>query len=253
MIVGIFANYLNGKEVTVMKSFTGFSKVLSSVVFGSFLLLMPAADNVAAAPQVHPVVIVTGYGSSSAAPDTASISLGITTRAEETTAASIENAAITAQVRAAVSALGIGSSDIQTSHYNCYPEYGNDGKVTGYRVSNTLSVTVKEFSVVNKVIDDGLKAGATEVSGLFFSISDTSKLRSTAIKAAIADAKEKAEIIAASLGKSIVGIQTITDNSSETPRRHSNTMLMKATSADTHIDGGELDYHAAVTIHYYID
>ena len=236
-----------------MKSFIGFSRVLTSVFCGSLLFLASPAIPTSAAPQSHPVVVVTGSGVSSAAPDTANISLGVTTRAEDTTAASIENAAITAQVRAAVSALGIKNSDIQTSHYNCYPEYGNDGKIIGYRVSNTLAVTVRDFQTINKVIDDSLKAGATEVSGLSFSLSDTSKLRGTAIKAAIADAKEKAEIIAASLGKSIIGIQTITENSSDTPRRFSNAMLMKAASADTHIDGGELDYNVTVTIHYYID
>ncbi|MDO4203370.1 MAG: SIMPL domain-containing protein [Selenomonadaceae bacterium] len=236
-----------------MKSFMGFSKVLTSVFCGSLLLVSSPASHASAAPQAHPVVIVTGSGVSSAAPDTANISLGVTTRADDTTAASIENAAVTAQVRAAVSSLGIKNSDIQTSHYNCYPEYGTDGKVVGYRVSNTLAVTVRDFQTINKVIDDSLKAGATEVSGLSFSLSDTSKLRSVAIKAAIADAKEKAEIIAASLGKSIIGIQTITESSSDTPRRYGNAMLMKTAAADTHIDGGELDYNATVTIHYYID
>lgn len=236
-----------------MKRSGVFPKLLTGVLCSSLLMFASPAGNVSAAPQSHPVVVVTGVGASSAAPDTANISLGITTYASETTAASAENAAITAQVRSAVSALGIAGADIKTSHYSCYPEYDNNGKIKGYRVSNTLSITVKDFPVINKVIDDGLKAGATEVSGLFFSIRDTSKLRSAAIKAAIADAKEKAEIIAASLGKSIVGIQTITESSPATPRRYGNAMLMKAAVADTSIDGGELDYNATVTIHYYID
>ncbi len=236
-----------------MKSLTGLSKVLASVVCGSVFLFSSGTNHVSAAPQARPVVIVTGHGVSSSAPDIASISLGITTRAEDTAAASIENAAITTQDRAAVTALGIKTADIQTRHYNCYPEYGNDGKLNSYRVSNTLSVTVREFTLINKVIDDSLAAGATEISGLSFSLSDTSKLRSTAIKAAIADAKEKAEIIASSLGKSISGIETITENSSEIPRRYGNTMMLKSASADTHIDGGELDYTVTVTIHYFLD
>lgn len=225
--------------------------LLANVLFCALLFLSPALV-ANAASQPRPVVVVTGYGSSSAAPDTAHISLGITNKADETSAAASENAAVTAKVKAAVIALGIGNSDIQTNHYYCYPEYDNNGNIIGYRISHTLSITARDFNVINQVIDNALKAGATEITGLSFSISDTANLRRIAIASAIANAKEKAEIIASTLGKRITGIQTITENSSETPRRHGNAMILKAAS-DTRIEAGELDYDASVTIHYYID
>lgn len=237
-----------------MNSLTSNLKFIASVLCFSLLLITLPSNRAAAASKPGSVVIVTGSGAASAAPDTANISLTISTSAEETTAASGENAAITDKVRTAVRELGISKSDIKTSNYNCFPVYDNDNSISGYRVSNTLQVTVRNFSVINQVIDNSLAAGATQISGLYFSLSDTSKLRSIAIQAAIADAKEKAEIIASSLGKTITGIDTITENSSDSPRRYSNAMLLKAAaSADTQIDGGELDYNATVTIHYFIN
>lgn len=228
-------------------------KLTTSVLCCS-LLLIAMPNHTSAASKPDPVVVVTGSGAASAAPDTANISLTISTTAEDTSTASGENAAITEKVRDAVRELGIGKSDIQTSNYNCYPVYDKDNSISGYRVSNTLKVTVRNFSIINKIIDNSLAAGVTQISGLYFSLSDTSKLRSTAIKAAIADAKEKAEIIAASLGKTITGIETITENSSDSPRRYGNAMLLKAAeSSGTQIDSGELDYIATVTIHYFIN
>ncbi len=237
-----------------MNNFLSKLKLTTSVLCCSLLLIAMPNNHTSAASKPDPVVVVTGSGAASAAPDTANISLTISTTAEDTSTASGENAAITEKVRAAVRELGIGKSDIQTSNYNCYPVYDNDNSISGYRVSNTLKVTVRNFSVINKVIDNSLAAGVTQISGLYFSLSNTSKLRSTAIKAAIADAKEKAEIIAASLGKTITGIETITENSSDSPRRYGNAMLLKAAeSSGTQIDSGELDYIATVTIHYFIN
>lgn len=227
-------------------------KCTSFVLCLSLLLVTMPNYHATAASKPDSVVIVTGSGTASATPDTANISLTISTTAEDTSTAAGENAAITEKVRAAVREMGISKSDIQTAHYNCYPVYDNDSSISGYRVSNTLKVTVRNFSVINKVIDKSLTVGVTKISGLYFSLSDTSKLRSAAIKAAIADAKEKAEIIAASLGKTITGIETITESSSDTPQRYSNAMLLKDTTFGTQIDGGELDYTATITIHYFI-
>lgn len=236
-----------------MNNFLSKLKLTTSVLCFSLLLISLPNNHTSAASKHDSVVIVTGSGAASAAPDTANISLTISTAAEETSTASGENAATTEKVRAAVRELGISKSDIQTGNYNCYPVYDNNNSISGYRVSNTLKVTVRDFSVINKAIDNSLAAGATQISGLYFSLSDTSKLRSIAIKAAIADAKEKAEIIAASLGKTITGIDTITESSSDSPRRYSNAMLLKAESFGTQIDGGEIDYNATVTIHYFIN
>lgn len=236
-----------------MNNFLSKLKRTTSVLCCSLLLIAMPNNHTSAASKPDSVVIVTGSGAASAAPDIANISLTISTTAEETSTASGENAAISEKVRTAVRELGIGKSDIQTSNYNCYPVYDNDNNISSYRVSNTLKVTVRNFSVINKIIDNSLAAGVTQISGLYFSLSDTSKLRSIAIKAAIADAKEKAEIIAASLGKTITGIETVFESSSDSPRRYSNAMLLKEASSGTQIDGGELDYIATVTIHYFIN
>ena len=121
----------------------------------------------------------------------------------------------------------------------------------GYTVDNTVLVCVRDIKLTGKVVDAALSHGANEISSLSFTASDARALRKEALKNAIADARDKADIIAQGLGKRIVGIQTVSENTSypET-RRYVGNMILAAKDAATPIQPGSLTLTANVHIDF---
>lgn len=212
-----------------------------------------AAENREAA-----VISVDGTGEVLAAPDMATISLGIVTSGKNANLAQAENAQAVAAVQSALTGLGIMDKDMQTDRYIFNPVYANGGnntKVTGYRVTNNITVTVKRVDLVGKVIDTALQNGANNVNGLSFDLKDPTAARKSALQKAIGDAREKAEIIAAALGVKLVGIQQVTEDVgsfSQPELVNSSLHLMKVGAADasTPISAGSLSLTARVHIDY---
>lgn len=227
---------------------------LLAIVATAALTLLPLSAT-AAAESAVPTISVQGEGTASAAPDVATVRIGVSTHASDANQAQSENAQISAQVNKAIRALGIGEKDIQTNNYSFYPTYatqnGHRGKIDGYTVNNSVVVTVRNITLTGQVIDAGLQAGANEVSSLDFSVSNQSLIRRDAIIAAVNDAREKAEVIAKALGKHIVGVQNVSENVGFAGARHYNgAMLMSAKAADTSIEAGSLELNATVHIDF---
>jgi hypothetical protein len=151
-------------------------------------------------------ISVTGSGDAQGTPDVAHIQLGIDV-AEGDVGVAIKNANTTMNaVRDAIKQQGIDEKDLQTVNFTVYPEdiYDKDtGQPTGqrrYHVQNFLNVKVKDISKVGSVIDAGLTAGANNISGLSFSVEDTSKLEADARAKAVKDATARAQQLADGLG-----------------------------------------------------
>ena len=114
-----------------------------------------------------------------------------------------------------------------------------------------MLVCVRDIKLTGKVVDAALSHGANEISSLSFTASDARALRKVALKNAIADARDKADIIAQGLGKRIVGIQTVSENTGypET-RRYVGNMMLAAKDAATPIQPGSLTLTANVHIDF---
>jgi uncharacterized protein YggE len=109
---------------------------------------------------------------------------------------------------------GIDGKDVQTSEISIYPQYDyvKDKHVfNGYRVTNTLFVTLKDLSKFEGFLGDLLAVGANSVQGVSFGSSELPKHKAQARKMAVKAAKEKAESIAGELGQKIGRPFTITD------------------------------------------
>lgn len=171
-------------------------------------------------------ISVTGDGEVFAVPDTATFSVTIQERAKDVmtaqTAATKKNNDVIAYLKEA----GVEEKDIQTADYNVSPqyEYSNGactngycqpGKQTliGFEVTQTLTVKVKDTDKAGELLSGVGAKGASSVSGLSFTIDDQDQLEADARNKAIADAKEKADKLAASLGVSIVRIVGFSENS----------------------------------------
>lgn len=227
-----------------------------TLVCALFLMSCSAAF---AAPQQEtprPTLSIDGQGTGTAAPDMATVTIGVTTQGKDAAKAQNDNAWISNQIQAAVRGLGIEEKDIQTRNYSFYPNYSTDkdhrNEVTGYTVNNSVIVVVRDIKLTGKVIDAALSNGANEINSLDFSASDTKAVRKVALLNAIQDARDKADIIAKGLGKRIVGIQNVSESTGyiETRRFGGNMLMAVAKDAATPIAPGSLSLTANVHIDF---
>lgn len=159
-----------------------------------------------AAAQETPgnLISVTGVGSVSVAPDKVTIEVGVETFNSEVTQAFSQSNSTLRAVTEAIKVLGIADNDIVTSNLSVYsnsrynPSDGAEER--GYSVSNTLRITVRDISQIEAVIDAAINAGANQLYGLSFSVSDPKAVESEARQLAVADARARAEELAGLVG-----------------------------------------------------
>lgn len=200
-----------------------------------------------------PQVITTGVGESSAAPDRASIFIGVQTRATTAQAASADNARRVRAVMDTIKAMGIPQGQIQTASYGVQPEmtYPNGQsqppRVVAYTVTNSVIVRLNRVDDVGRVIDAALAKGANEISSLQFTSSKADSLRAVALAAAVADARAQAEVMARAAGGTIGALLEL--NTSSVPIRPMPVMASFAMRAGppTPITPGDQVVSATVT------
>ena len=200
-------------------------------------------------------ISLTGSGVATAQADQATVDLGVQITADSASVAIGENADAMSAVIQAIKALGISEDDIVTTSYSVYPQYDwtDTGRVfKGYTVTNLVQVTVKDLNIVGDVIDAAAEAGANQINGITFGLSDEMReeLKTNAYITALTDAQNKAELIAETLGLSISGVQSVTENSYVPVLSYSyaeGADMMKS-YAPTPVLSGEL----AVTVNVYI-
>ena len=147
-------------------------------------------------------ITAVGTGSASASPDVATAQIGVETQSASPEDATRENEERMKTVVEALTAAGIDMKDIHTAYYNLWAEQRYDpekGQPTGeyiYHVSNSLSVKIRALSKVGAILSEAVEAGANNISGVSFSIEDTSALEMEAREKAVADAKARAESLA---------------------------------------------------------
>lgn len=227
-----------------------------TLVCALFLMSCSAAFATPQQETPRPTLSVDGQGTGTAAPDMATVTIGVTTQGKDAAKAQNDNAWVSNQIQAAVRGLGIEEKDIQTRNYSFYPNYSTDkdhrNEVTGYTVNNSVIVVVRDIKLTGKVIDAALSNGANEINSLDFSASDTKAVREVALLNAIQDARDKADIIAKGLGKRIVGIQNVSESTGyiETRRFGGNMLMAVAKDAATPIAPGSLSLAANVHIDF---
>ena len=137
-------------------------------------------------------------------PDLAQIEAGVTSDAKTAREASDANNATMGKLLLALKAADIDEKDIQTSRLSLQPQYAPNragpSAVVGYRASNRVTVRLRDVTKVASIIDTLVGAGANDIGGINFMVSQASKLLDDAREQAIADARRKAEIYAKAAG-----------------------------------------------------
>ena len=225
------------------------------VILATFLVTPGATTEAADTASTGPSLTVSGQGSVQGAADQAMIALGVTTHSVVAQKAQETNSATSQRICDVLAELGIAAHDIQTQNYNFSPEYSYEdaqrGTITGYTVNHTILVRIQDITKIGQIIDAALTNGANNVHSLEFSLRDPRSLRREALTLAVKDAREKAEIIARAVGKSIVGVVSVSENPAFMPPYPMERLMTKSdASGGTPIEGGTLTLTADIRVEF---
>ncbi|HEY4667938.1 MAG TPA: SIMPL domain-containing protein [Anaerolineales bacterium] len=160
-------------------------------------------------------ILVTGYGEARGNPDIATLNIGVNVANTGIDAAVEESNETVARITAALTGMGILEADIQTTNFNVWREdiYSPEtGQVTGeyrYHVDSSVQVNVREISRASEVLKVAIQNGANNIYGPSFAIDNTDTLAAQARAAAVADARARAEQVAAELGVTLGEVMSV--------------------------------------------
>jgi uncharacterized protein YggE len=201
-------------------------------------------------PAPPPFVRAIGNATVPVKPDQAQIQFAVVTTASTAQDAASQNANVVTAVLAALGTVLGPNPNIQTLSYSLNPNYNypQNGQpvLTGYTASNTVQVTLTDLSLIGKVIDTGIQAGANRVQGLQFGLQDDQPSRAQALKMATAQAKANADAMASGLGQHTGAAIAIQEGVTSTPT----PVLLGAAapSATTPVETGVVNVQASVTL-----
>ena len=212
------------------------------------LLAMPAL-----ADDSRPILSVTGEGQVQAAPDMATVTLGVTNDADSAKAALDANNQAVSAVFAELKAAGIEARDIQTSGLSLGPRYeypasGGSPTTNGFTATNMVTVQVRALDKVGSVLDAVVQQGANTLNGISFGLQDPVPATDEARKAAVADARRKAELYAAAAGVKLGAVRSISENGGSAPVPMAAAAFDKAGAVP--VAAGQMAVSASVSIIY---
>lgn len=191
--------------------------------FSAIAAIVLAASPALAQVVPPPAISVVGEATLSAAPDQAQIDAGVTSEAKTAREASDANNAAMGKVLLALKGAGIDEKDYQTSRLSLQPQYPPNpsrtgpAPISGYRASNRVTIKVRDITKVAGLIDVLVNAGANEIGGISFAVSQASKLLDDVREKAVADARRKAEIYAGAAGVTLGDPLSISEEGAAPP------------------------------------
>jgi uncharacterized protein YggE len=208
-------------------------------------VLRPGAAHGAAARAG--TVTTTGHASVAAVPDQAQVSAGVQSRAATASDALSQDAVEMTKVIGALKAAG--GRDLQTQEVSLWPQTDNDGNVTGYTATNTVTAT-SAIGRAGALVDAAVAAGANNVDGPTLSVSRTDALYRDALKKAVDDARAKAEALASAGGFTVGAVTRVTEGSEAQAPPFPHAAFAAAATAATPVEPGKQDVTADVTVSF---
>ena len=184
-------------------------------------LAQPTPPPPALAPMQGTLLSISAEGSSEARPDMAVINLGVTTEGATAQAALQANAQRMTALTQALRRAGVAERDIQTANVSVNPqqEYreGQSPRITGYQANNTVTAKVRSIDNVGRVIDAAVGAGGNTVNGVSFSHQNPDAQMDVARRAAITEARRRADLYASALNMRVVRVVAVAEGGAYSP------------------------------------
>ncbi|WP_372573055.1 SIMPL domain-containing protein [Ruegeria jejuensis] len=201
-------------------------------------------------------ISVTGTGTIAAAPDMATVTLGVSHQADTAQEAMDQTSQAMAAVLERLSGLGIDKSDIQTQNLSLHPIWNTiinretqqqERELTGFAASNLVLVRVRDLDSLGQTLSAVVADGSNEMRGLSFSVSDPKPLLERARTAAVADAMDKAGQLAEAAGVTLGEVVSINEHGG-----NGRPMMARAEFAadagSVPIEAGEVSFNNSVSM-----
>jgi uncharacterized protein YggE len=229
---------------------------MRTLAFAVTVLLLAAAAPAAAqtAADTTPTIVADGIGTATLVPDLADFEVAVLRRAPTSSAArSAANRRIAAILRA-VKAHGVADADIQTTALELTRErVGRRGhRRVRYTAAQSLRVRARDVKTLGALVDAVANAGADQIGSPSFGFADASAGRLLATRAALVDARRRADDAAAQSGLRITGVRTVDLDPQTEPvgPAAAGGGSNDAAKAPTRVEPGTQDFDARVRVTY---
>lgn len=188
--------------------------LFAATLFAPSLFATPASRSVS----------VTGEATVSVEPDRAELAFSVVTRhPDDPDEARRTNERGSAGALNALRALGIPEQSIQQRSLRLQPtrEYDSERRVwreTGFEASRQLTVRFDSLELVPRAVAEVVSRGANRIDSLHYDVGDRSAARNEALAAAVAQAREKAGVMAEAAGAELGRVHSIAEDSFQFPR-----------------------------------
>ena len=198
---------------------------------------------------------VEAAGEVKAAPDQATITLGVQTQGKTAGDAMAQNRQRMAATVAALKSQGVESKDIRTTALNLNAQYayenGQAPRLTGYQASNEVSITVRDVAKLGATVDAVTGAGANQVTGISFGLADSHPVEDEARRAAVKQLQARAELYASAMGLKVARLVNLSEGGGYQPQPIApRVFAMAKASAPTPVEPGELTVRIDVSAVY---
>lgn len=177
-------------------------KIVGLVLLTGIVVVAILRDRIVNQQQYQ--VSVVGQGKVSYQPDVANITVGI--QIDKVAKAEDALTQLNSKMNGIVSALktvGVKDEDLKTQNYSLLPQYDytdNISTLSGYNANEQLVVKINNIksdpSLVGKAVEAASKAGANQIVGIAYDVSNLEELKQAARLQAISDARNKAGVLA---------------------------------------------------------
>ncbi|KAB2720648.1 SIMPL domain-containing protein [Brucella intermedia] len=245
---------MNNRATTLLA--TSFSAIMLA---GALTLPALAQENQMTKQPAR--IAVTGEGTMTASPDMAILNLSVLREAKTAREAMTANNEAMAKVLEAMKKAGIEDRDLQTGGINIQPRYVypddknglKEPSITGYTVSNSLTVRVRDLTKVGNVLDESVTLGINQGGDLNFVNDNPAATINEARKRAVADAIAKAKTLADAAGVGIGRLIEINEQSRPPmpmpiARAQFKTMADAAPQGSVPVEAGENSYNVSVNV-----
>lgn len=204
-----------------------------------------------------PSIEVSGSGEAFAKPDMAELEAGVVSQAQTAAAALKVNSETVAKLLMELRKLGIPERDIRTQNISLHPQYQFQEKrspqITGFEVRNQVAVKIRDLSRLGEILSRLVEAGGNILSRVRMGVADPSRLLDEARRAALADAKHKAEVYANAAGTRLGRPLLIRENVAQAPPPV--PLLERAAVAHTEVPimPGETSFQVQVSVTYALE
>ena len=156
-------------------------------------------------------VRVTGSSEVKVVPDRAVVEIGVEKRDPSASAAKHAEDAAAHRLLAALRAQHIDDKDVQTTYLSLQQQSSvvNKNRVYFFVASQTLTVTVRDISQLDTLLETLVQAGGNQIDSVVYETSELRKYRDQARELAVKAAREKAQALARALGQDVGRAQVI--------------------------------------------